>query len=105
MLSDLKLPESEEAVLALLKTEKDIKFRTMPCHGLCELFSEPGIETVRRQIHAGFAEYMVGLEEELLPVLHVLGIDLPEVEEWPSPGGTGRRRHGWNMFMDAILQR
>lgn len=84
MLSVLKLPQSEEAILALLETEKDIEFRTMLCHGLCQLFSERGVEIVRRQIRAGFAEYIVGLEEELLPVLHVLGIDLPEVDEWRS---------------------
>ena len=82
LLGYIQHPESEEAIIALLENEDNLEIRTDLCFGLCGLFSERGVEIVRRQIHAGYAEWMVTLEEELLPVAHVLGIDLPEAEQW-----------------------
>lgn len=82
VLRAIKSPESEEAVLTLLIQEQDVEIRTMLCHELCELFSERGVEIVRQQIHAGYDQMQVVLEEMLLPVIDVLGIDLPEADQW-----------------------
>jgi len=81
-LGAIKCPESEAAILSLLESETNLEIRTMLCHELCQLFSERGIEVVRRQIQAGYKEWLVTLEESLLPVIDVLGIDLPEANQW-----------------------
>ena len=82
LLGEIKHSESEEAVFALLDEEDDIEIRTELCHSLCRLFSERGVEVVRRQIHDGYQGWIVSLEEALLPVTQVLGIELPEAERW-----------------------
>jgi hypothetical protein len=82
VLGRLKHPESEEAILALLKIEDDLSLRTILCKELCSLFSERGIELVRRQIRTGYDQAFTSLEDDLLPVLAVLNIDLPEVKIW-----------------------
>jgi hypothetical protein len=82
VLAAIKHPESEDAILAWLETEEDILFRTLLCAGLCELFSERGIEVVRNQIEAEYDKTFTNLEDDLLPVIEVLGIDLPEADQW-----------------------
>jgi hypothetical protein len=82
VLAAIKHPESEEAILAWLETEKDTLFRTLLCSGLCELFSERGVEVVKKEIESGYDETYTNLEDQLLPVVEVLGIDLPEAELW-----------------------
>lgn len=82
VLGEIKHPESEDAILACLEEEDDIEIRTELCHSLCRLFSEGGVEVVRRQIRDGYHEWIVCLEEALLPVAQVLGIELPEAEQW-----------------------
>jgi SEC-C motif len=82
ILGEIKHPESEEAVLSLLENEDNIDIRTELCHSLCRLFSERGVEVVRQQIHDGYQEWIVTLEEALLPVIQILGIELPEAEQW-----------------------
>jgi hypothetical protein len=82
VLSDIKHQDSEDAVLALLETEQNPEIRTMLCQCLCASFSEAGVEVVQREILSGYADWIVHLEEMLLPVIHVLGIDLPEADAW-----------------------
>jgi hypothetical protein len=82
VLGSLKLPESEEAIIALLEVEQDIEIRTELCYDLCRLFSAQGVEIVRQQIHEGYDESLLTLEDELLPVCDVLGIELPEADTW-----------------------
>lgn len=82
VLGAIKRPESEEAILALLEIETDVGIRTSLCQELCELISERGVEVVRRQIRDGYDRFVVCLEGQLLPVAHVLGIELPEADEW-----------------------
>ena len=82
LLAKIKAQESEDALIALLESERDTGIRTDLCFGLCKLFSRRGVEIVRQEIHSGYDDMMVNLGEELLPVLHVLGIELPESDEW-----------------------
>jgi len=82
LLGAIKQPESEEAIITLLETERNVDIRTELCLSLCNLFSERGIEIVREQIRAGYDEQMVTLEEELLPVAEVLGVELPDAQRW-----------------------
>jgi len=82
MLGDLKHEESERAVLALLESEEDATIRTNLCYDLCKLFSLEGIDVVRREIASGYDQWVVSLEEELLVVAEVFGVDLPEKAEW-----------------------
>ena len=81
-LGDIKHPDSEEAIVTLLETERNVEIRTDLCLSLCNLFSERGIEIVRAQIQAGYDGQMVTLDEVLLPVAQVLGVELPEAERW-----------------------
>jgi hypothetical protein len=91
VLGKIKHPESEEAILALLETETDPTIRTSLCRGLCRLFSERGVEVVRREIASGYDTWYTSLEEALLPVADVLGIELPESEEWRREREQNRR--------------
>jgi hypothetical protein len=79
---EIKHEESEQAILALLEVESDPTFRTILCVGLCDLFSERGIEVVRGEIASGYDAWYSSLEEHLLPVAEVLGIGLPEADSW-----------------------
>ena len=56
------------------------------------MFSERGVEVVRRQIHAGYDRMIVCLEDHLLPVAHVLGIELPEADAWRAEREERERR-------------
>ena len=78
----IPLPEAEAALLRFLNSEKDIEIRSALCADLCAIFSEQGIEVVRQQIKEGYSENCDPLEDDLLPVLDALGIDLPEAEAW-----------------------
>ncbi len=79
---EIKHEESELAILALLEGESDPTFRTILCVGLCDLFSERGIEVVKEEIASGYDTWYSSLEEHLLPVAEVLGIGLPEADSW-----------------------
>jgi len=82
ILGEIKHEASEGAILALLEGEEDPTFRTILCVGLCDLFSERGIGVVEQQIASGYDTWIASLEEHLLPVAEVLGIELPEAAEW-----------------------
>lgn len=82
VLGKIKIQESEDAIIALLESEGDTTIRTNLCLGLCKLFSRRGVDVVRQEIRTQYDSSLVELEEELLPVAHILGIDLPEADEW-----------------------
>ena len=82
LLGEIKHVDSEEAILRLLQEENDLETRTTLCYGLCQLFSERGVEIVLQQIRDGYEEWIVSLEESILPVADILGITLPKAEEW-----------------------
>jgi len=81
-LGRVKHPDAEDAILELLEIEEDPGIRTMLCMELCDMFSERGVEVVRRQIYSGYDRMMMCLEDHLLTVAHVLGIALPEADAW-----------------------
>ena len=91
VLGKIKHPESEEAILALLEAEEEPTIRTSLCRGLCRLFSERGVEAVRREIARGYDTWYTSLEEALLPVAKVLGIELPEAGRWEEERVRKRR--------------
>lgn len=94
----IKHPDSEEAILGLLETAEDTRDRTFLCWGLCSLFSEPGVEIVRREIEEGdYDRYITNLEEHLLPVIDVLGIELPEADQWRRRRDQKERRVAANL--------
>jgi hypothetical protein len=82
LLERLPHPATEDAALDLLPREDDIALRTKLAVVLCKLYSERGVEAVRSLIRDGFDSMMINLEEELLAILPVLGIDLPEAALW-----------------------
>ena len=82
LLGKIKVQESEDAIIALLESEGDTTIRTNLCLGLCKLFSRRGVDVVRQEIRKQYDSSLVELEEELLTVAHILGIDLPEADEW-----------------------
>jgi hypothetical protein len=82
MLGEIKHPESEEAILSLLGIETDETFRTILCGGLCKLFSERAFSVVKQEIDSDYDRTWARLEDLLLPVAEVLGVELPEAPEW-----------------------
>jgi hypothetical protein len=80
----IKHDESESAILALLESETDPTFRTFLCMGLCALFSERGVPVVIQEIESGYDSFLTTLEDELLPVVEVLGIELPQAPQWKA---------------------
>ncbi|MDP6468540.1 MAG: SEC-C metal-binding domain-containing protein [Pirellulaceae bacterium] len=92
VLGDIKHQESEDALLALLETEEDPSLRTMLCIELCQLFSARGVDVILHEIRSGYDSEIDCLEETVLPVAHVLGIDIPEADEWRAEREV-RERH------------
>jgi len=82
VLGAIKHPDAEEAALALVETEPDETVRTNLCESLCDLFSRRGAAVVRETILAGYDREYSTLEDRLLPVLDVLGLEVPEAEAW-----------------------
>jgi hypothetical protein len=79
---DIKHPESEEAIFEALASEEEITIRTMLCGELCKLFSARGVEVVAEEIRGGYDDFYDKLDARVLPIAEVLGIELPEAEEW-----------------------
>lgn len=92
MLKALNHEETESVVLDLLEVEDDSTIRTELCHALCRLFSRKGIDVVLREIAAGYDRLMASLEEDLLVVADVLGVDLPEEARWRAERAEERLR-------------
>jgi hypothetical protein len=84
VLADLKVAESEEALLALLDAESDPTIRVMLCVGLCEQLSERGLPLVLDEIRRGYEPGFASLEEAVLPVAALLGVRISESHAWRS---------------------
>jgi uncharacterized protein YecA (UPF0149 family) len=84
VLAGIKDQESEDAILEFLESDSnsEISLRTFLCLALCEQFSERGIEVVKRQIAEGYDHFIDSLEDQLIAVAKILGVDLPEAEQW-----------------------
>ena len=81
ILGTLKTVESEQALLQFMKREHDRDVRYYLAEALCDLFSREGIFSVLQVIREGCS--YDPLDNKLLPVLDVLGIDhLPQAREW-----------------------
>jgi preprotein translocase subunit SecA len=91
-LSSIKHEESEEATFELLESESDPTLRTFLCIDLCNLFSERGIDVVKKEIESGYDTMLVSLEEELLPVAEVLGVELPDAAQWKQDRDAQEKR-------------
>lgn len=88
----IKHVESEEALLEALGAETDITLRTMLCCDLCKLFSARGVGAVLEAIRNGYDRGFDCLEERVLPVAEVLGIELPEGDAWRAAREERARR-------------
>lgn len=78
----IKHPECEQALLDLLPLESDPTLRTSLCSSLCGLMSLRGIDVVRREIAFGYDRQLDCLEERLLAIAPMLGVELPEEHAW-----------------------
>ena len=80
---DIKRPESEAAVLALLPGEEDDQIQTFLAMALCDLCSREGVEVVRRMAIDGRIDESVFEPEELiLTVGQMVGYEPPEAAKW-----------------------
>ncbi|TCL76431.1 uncharacterized protein YecA (UPF0149 family) [Hydrogenispora ethanolica] len=82
VLRNIKSPLCEEYLLTLLPQETDEMIATALASGLCRQLSVRGIEPVREKIRRGYDRQMLSLEEELYAACRILGVDLPELEQW-----------------------
>ena len=60
------------------RTEPDSGIRAWLCLGLCQQFSLRGLPVVLEEIGRGYDQLVASLEEEVLPVAELLGVELPE---------------------------
>jgi hypothetical protein len=81
-LMNIKLPETEEALIRLLRAETDTTNATILASGLCKLLSVKGIPLIRELIYQDYDEGMLCLEEELYVNCLLNGKDLPEMSKW-----------------------
>jgi hypothetical protein len=78
-------PDAEEALLLLFEEEDDPDVRLEIAHALCELFSSRAVEPVRmvlRETSYDLYREFRDIKRDLLPVIDLLGIDLPEAAPW-----------------------
>ncbi|MHC4611934.1 MAG: HEAT repeat domain-containing protein, partial [Planctomycetota bacterium] len=68
VLAAIKSEASEDALLALLRTERDSGIRVWLCLGLCQQFSLRGLPVVLQEIERGYDQSAASLEEKVLPV-------------------------------------
>lgn len=107
LLPRIKSPLSEDTLIELLESEEDLDIRTSLHIGLLELFSRRGVEIVHRDIldrryNPGYAE----LDEDILPVAAVLGIEFLESEDWRRLRAERRRQRAKaEREADEIAQR
>lgn len=92
VLAAIKSEASEDALLAVLGTERDEGLRTWLCQGLCHQFSHRGLTAVLKEIESGYDESVVCLEEEVLPAAELLGVELPEADAWRERAEQERAR-------------
>jgi hypothetical protein len=84
VLSTMKHPLSEAAILDQLQHEMDDSVRTMLADGLCKLLSVEGIPVVRQVIDEGYDELMLDLIDPLYANCIINGIDDPELPHWKA---------------------
>lgn len=99
----IKCEASESACLELLEKEEDTSFRTFLCCSLCELFSERGMAVVREEIKRGYDLMITDLEEHLIIVSEVLGIDFPEKKQWMQEKDKEKQARNREQFMQKLF--
>ena len=103
VLAAIKSEVSEEALLALLRTERDSGIRVWLCLGLCQQFSLRGLPVVLEEIERGYDQLVASLEEEVLPVAELLGVELPEAAAWRERAEQERARvESRRLELDAL---
>jgi hypothetical protein len=82
VLENIKLIESEQGALKLLKTEKDETIKTLLAGALCRLFSTDAIPEIKKSIEEGYDSSMLNLEEFAYANCVFNGLDIPEMSLW-----------------------
>jgi hypothetical protein len=77
-------PESEEALLGFFEEADDPDLRFFIAESLCRLFSARSVGPVRMVVEDGICddEMVEELKEKALAVIDLLGIEVPEAEDW-----------------------
>jgi hypothetical protein len=103
VLAAIKSEASEDALLALLRTERDSGIRVWLCLGLCQQFSLRGLPVVLQEIERGYDQSAASLEEKVLPVAELHGVELPEADAWRERAEEKRARfESRKLELDAL---
>lgn len=103
VLAAIKSEVSEEALLGLLRTERDSSIRVWLCLELCQQFSARGLPVVLEEIERGYDQGAASLEEEVLPVAELLGVELPQANAWRDHAEQERARlESHQLGLDAL---
>ncbi|MFC6648974.1 SEC-C metal-binding domain-containing protein [Paenibacillus rhizoplanae] len=78
----IKLPDSEEALLALLPEERDITNATKLADDLCQLGSVKGLPLVEAMVKEGYDEGYLNLMESLYAYCVISDIAHPSLPQW-----------------------
>lgn len=79
-LQQIRIPQAEAALLALLGEESDLTLRQHICNGVCILGSKVGISSVLAEIENQGSDGW-GINSLLLPVALIHGVELPHQSE------------------------
>jgi HEAT repeat protein len=104
VLGRIKRPESQAALVNALQGEQDLGVVTSAASALIELMPDdaPTIDTLRAlaRDEATYDRMMVHLDEDLLTLSTMTGIELPEGPEWRRK--IDERRARWSMGMSNV---
>lgn len=79
---NIKLPESEQALLELLPAEEDLTYATKLADGLCQLGSAKGFSRVQAMVEEGYDKGYLSLTESLYAYCVISGTEHPLLPKW-----------------------
>lgn len=80
VLENIKIEQSENTALKLLKEETDISMKTMLAGALCQLYSVEALPEIIKLIEKGYDSSMLNLEEYAYINCIFNGLNIPEME-------------------------
>jgi len=79
---NIKLPESEQALLELLPAEENLTYATKLADGLCRLGSAKGFPRVQAMVEEGYDRGYLSLTESLYAYCLISGTEHPSLPQW-----------------------
>jgi HEAT repeat protein len=95
VLGDIKHPDAEDALIALLEQTKQADIRAWLAVALYKQLSERALDVLRRVVHTAYDRSITHLDEDLVTLADILGAPLPEIEKWRA-----KRAENWRKIRE-----